>query len=372
MLLGLASATRGSMALFGRSVPQALPEVIAKVGAVVESPKFSPNFTGRQNLLLLARSVGIPDQRVDAAIESVGLVGRDRGRYKTYSLGMKQRLAIAATLLKDPRLLILDEPTNGLDPSGIREVREMVRGLGGERRDGPDQLHILAEVQQVCTAATIIGNGRTLASGTVAELLGSATTQRVVAPDLAAARPPSRPAGSGSPGRTRRRSGRDRSAGRVTRVLGESGVWLTELTRSAPTSSRSSSPSPSTTSWPEPGDRRVIAPALGRAHPTPVAARGARPPGPGLLAPVTSSSVSVVRTEQKSLDDLVGEYGPSVRPEYDSCIQHPQRYGHDDSPPPTRPPHARTGARALGQLRLDLVEQRRAAPARRSSCWSRW
>ena len=101
---------------------------------------------------------------------------------------MKQRLAIAATLLKDPRLLILDEPTNGLDPSGIREVREMIRDLG---RVGVTVLissHILAEVQQVCTAATIIGNGRTLASGTVAELLGGSTSQRVVVPDPVAAR----------------------------------------------------------------------------------------------------------------------------------------------------------------------------------------
>ncbi|HRI98694.1 MAG TPA: ATP-binding cassette domain-containing protein, partial [Nocardioides sp.] len=188
MLLGLASATGGEMALFGRPVPAALPEVIGRVGAVVESPKFSPNFSGRQNLLLLARSVGVADQRVDQSIESVGLQGRERDRYKTYSLGMKQRLAIAATLLKDPRLLILDEPTNGLDPAGIREVREVIRGLG---RDGVTVLlssHILAEVQQVCTSATILGNGRTLASGPVADLVGATTTHRVVAPDLAAAR----------------------------------------------------------------------------------------------------------------------------------------------------------------------------------------
>jgi ABC-2 type transport system ATP-binding protein len=230
MLLGLATPTQGSMALFGQAVPQALPEVIDRVGAVVESPKFAPNFSGRQNLQLLARSVGVPPERVDAAIDTVGLTGRETGRYKTYSLGMKQRLAIAATLLKQPRLLILDEPTNGLDPSGIREVREMIRDLG---RSGVTVLissHILAEVQQVCTAATIIGNGRTLASGTVAELLGGSTSQRVVVPDPAAARAALEAAGL-------RVSDTDGSAllvetdqpGDVTRRLGEAGVWLTEL-----------------------------------------------------------------------------------------------------------------------------------------------
>src|SRR5690242_8935751 len=113
MLLGLAHATAGRMRLFGEEVPRRLPAVVDRVGAVVESPKFSPNFTGRQNLTLLARSIGAPTTQVDAAVETVGLTGRDRDRYKSYSLGMKQRLAIAATLLKQPELLILDEPTNG-------------------------------------------------------------------------------------------------------------------------------------------------------------------------------------------------------------------------------------------------------------------
>jgi ABC-2 type transport system ATP-binding protein len=230
MLLGLASATEGEMALFGRPVPDALPEVMGRVGAVVESPKFSPNFTGRQNLRLLARSVGVGDARVDQAVETVGLTGRDRERYKTYSLGMKQRLAIAATLLKDPALLILDEPTNGLDPSGIREVREVIRGLGDAGVTVLLSSHILAEVQQVCTAATILGNGRTLASGSVAELIGTSTSQRVVAPDATAARAALEAGGL-------RVTGQDGPAllvetdrpDEVTRLLGQAGVWLTEL-----------------------------------------------------------------------------------------------------------------------------------------------
>ena len=230
MLLGLASASAGEMAIFGRPVPGGLPEVMGRVGAVVESPKFSPNFTGRQNLRLLARSVGVDDARVDRAVETVGLTGRDQERYKTYSLGMKQRLAIAATLLKDPALLILDEPTNGLDPAGIREVREVIRGLGGAGVTVLLSSHILAEVQQVCTAATILGNGRTLASGSVAELIGTTSTHRVVAPDTSAARAALEGAGL-------RVTGQDGPAllvetdrpGDVTRVLGEAGVWLTEL-----------------------------------------------------------------------------------------------------------------------------------------------
>ena len=230
MLLGLASASAGEMAIFGRPVPGGLPEVMGRVGAVVESPKFSPNFTGRQNLRLLARSVGVDDARVDRAVETVGLTGRDQERYKTYSLGMKQRLAIAATLLKDPALLILDEPTNGLDPAGIREVREVIRGLGAAGVTVLLSSHILAEVQQVCTAATILGNGRTLASGSVAELIGTTSTHRVVAPDTSAARAALEGAGL-------RVTGQDGPAllvetarpGDVTRVLGEAGVWLTEL-----------------------------------------------------------------------------------------------------------------------------------------------
>ncbi len=151
MLLGLARATRGQMRLFGEEVPTHLPAVIDRIGAVVEAPKFSPNLSGRRNLLLLARSIGAPTSRVDAAIETVGLDGRDADRFKGYSLGMKQRLAIAATLLKDPQLLILDEPTNGLDPAGIREIRDTIRDLGERGVTVLLSSHILAEVQQVCT-----------------------------------------------------------------------------------------------------------------------------------------------------------------------------------------------------------------------------
>jgi ABC-2 type transport system ATP-binding protein len=171
MLLGLARASRGEMRLFGEPVPARLPQVMARIGAVVEQPKFAPTFTGRKNLLLLAGSVGAPRSAVDQALARVGLEGRDRERFKGYSLGMKQRLAIAATLLKSPQLLILDEPTNGLDPAGIRDIRTMIGGLGETGVTVLLSSHILAEVQQVCRSVSIIGNGRLLASGAVDDLV---------------------------------------------------------------------------------------------------------------------------------------------------------------------------------------------------------
>ena len=230
MLLGLARPTAGTMALFGRSVPDHLPEVIGRVGAVVESPKFSPNFSGRLNLELLAGAIGAPRGAVDAAVEMVNLTGRDGDRYKSYSLGMKQRLAIAATLLKQPDLLILDEPTNGLDPAGIREIRETIRSLGESGVTVLLSSHILAEVQQVCTSATIIGNGRLLASGTVDDLLGTSSLHRVVTPDPERAAAVLGAAGlSVTPSDGVLRVEAD-DAGAITRALGEADIWLTELT----------------------------------------------------------------------------------------------------------------------------------------------
>jgi ABC-2 type transport system ATP-binding protein len=231
MLLGLARATRGTMRLFGVEVPRALPQVIDRIGAVVESPKFSPTFTGRQNLQLLARTLGTPAARVDAAIETVSLTGRDRDRYKSYSLGMKQRLAIAATLLKEPSLLILDEPTNGLDPAGIREIRDTILDLSQSGVTVLLSSHILAEVQQVCTSATIIGNGRMLASGTVDDLLRSGTSSyRVGVSDPDAAMTTLSVAGFAA---TRTSDGlsveTDRAGSDIARALARDDLWVESL-----------------------------------------------------------------------------------------------------------------------------------------------
>ena len=237
MLLGLARATDGRMALFGQEVPHHLPAVIDRVGAVVEMPKFSPTISARRNLLLLAGSIGAPTSAVDRALETVGLDGRDRDRFKSFSLGMKQRLAIAATLVKDPELLILDEPTNGLDPAGIREIRDTIRDLGARGVTVLISSHILAEVQQVCTSATIIGNGRMLASGPVSELLdGGTETYAVTVPDTAAAASVLTAAGftvAAGPDSPDSTDGalhvETADPGALTRVLAQHDLWLTSL-----------------------------------------------------------------------------------------------------------------------------------------------
>ncbi|WP_134772876.1 ABC transporter ATP-binding protein [Ornithinimicrobium flavum] len=173
MLLGLIRADTGTMHIFGQPVPERLPAVVDRVGAIVESPKFFPTFTAQKNLSLLAEAIGTPQRRVTEVLEEVGLGARGKDLFKAYSLGMKQRLAIAATLLKSPDLLIFDEPTNGLDPAGIHEIRQTMRRLGDEGRTVLVSSHILSEVEQIADTVSIIGRGRVLAQGSVAGLIGA-------------------------------------------------------------------------------------------------------------------------------------------------------------------------------------------------------
>ena len=189
MLLGLIRADAGTMHIFGSEIPKHLPEVVDRVGAIVESPKFFPAFSGRKNLQLLAEAIGRPRGIVDQVLEQTGLGERGKDKYRTYSLGMKQRLAIAATLLKEPDLLIFDEPTNGLDPAGIREIRNTMRSLGEQGKTVLVSSHILDEVEQVADTVSIIGHGRLLASGRVADVIGDQTAKslRVGVTDLVAA-----------------------------------------------------------------------------------------------------------------------------------------------------------------------------------------
>ena len=180
MLLGLLRADAGTMHIFGQPVPQRLPAVIQRVGAIVESPKFYPTFTARKSLSLLADAIGTDQRRVGEVLEEVGLGDRGNDRFGGYSLGMRQRLAIAATLLKSPDLLIFDEPTNGLDPAGIREIRETMRNLGSQGRTVLVSSHILSEIEHIADTVSIIGQGRVVAQGRVKDLINQQTGASVV------------------------------------------------------------------------------------------------------------------------------------------------------------------------------------------------
>jgi ABC-type multidrug transport system ATPase subunit len=173
MLLGLITADSGHIRIFDHEVPLAINQIIDRVGAVVEQPKFSPAFSGQKNLELIAGAIGAPRRRVDKVLHAVGLSRRGTDKFRHYSLGMKQRLAIAATLLKDPDLLIFDEPTNGLDPAGISEIRTMMRNLARHGKTVLVSSHILTEVQQIADTVTIIGRGRLLAEGNVSDILAA-------------------------------------------------------------------------------------------------------------------------------------------------------------------------------------------------------
>ncbi|GIG30182.1 ABC transporter ATP-binding protein [Cellulomonas marina] len=231
MLLGLVRADSGHMRLFGQTVPDALPQVVGRVGAIVESPTFFPAFSGRLNLELLAGAIGAPRTRVDEVLDEVGLLDRARDRYSGYSLGMKQRLAIAATLLKQPDLLIFDEPTNGLDPAGIHEIRGTMRALADQGRTVLVSSHILAEVEQVADTVSIIARGRLLATGPLAEVVGRrGAAARVVVPDAAAARAVLVAAGMQveHDGDGLRVLGEE-DPGRITWALAQAGIFLQAL-----------------------------------------------------------------------------------------------------------------------------------------------
>jgi ABC-2 type transport system ATP-binding protein len=170
-LLALSRPTSGSCRILGRDSQTELHKVIARVGSIVEEPALFPTFSGRRNLELLGRLEGIPDRRIDEVLELTDLSARAKHMVKTYSLGMRQRLAIAAALLKDPEVLILDEPANGLDPAGIKEVRQLLKRLGREGHTVFVSSHILSEVQQMCDRVAILAKGRCVAIGRVEDVL---------------------------------------------------------------------------------------------------------------------------------------------------------------------------------------------------------
>jgi ABC-2 type transport system ATP-binding protein len=172
MLLGLTHASAGSMRVLGRPVPAERGQALRRVGAIVEEPRFHPNLSGRENLRIVAAVRGPEVQaRIAPALARVGLSERAEEKVKKYSLGMRQRLGVARCLLADPLLLILDEPTNGLDPGGIQEFREMIRAMvEQENRTIFLSSHLLDEVEKICDHAAIVDRGKVIAQGPIAEL----------------------------------------------------------------------------------------------------------------------------------------------------------------------------------------------------------
>jgi ABC-2 type transport system ATP-binding protein len=173
MLLGLIRPSSGSAEVVGERPGD--PAGLARIGSLVESPAFYPYLSGRENLKVVADYAGLPHVRVDAVLDEVELLPRARDRFGTYSMGMKQRLAVAAALIKEPDLMILDEPTNGLDPQGVVEMRTLIRRLGTGSRTVLLSSHLLNEVEQTCDRVAIIRKGKLVAQGTVDELRGQAT-----------------------------------------------------------------------------------------------------------------------------------------------------------------------------------------------------
>ena len=174
-LLGLTRANAGTMSLLGTPVPAERATALARVGAIVDEPRFHPHLTGRDNLRLLAAARGgDADQRIVPSLARVGLAERAEDKVATYSMGMRQRLGVAACLLADPKLLILDEPMNGLDPAGMHEMRAMIASLAGEGRTVVLSSHLLDEVQRTCDAVAIVDHGRVIRQGSIDELIRGA------------------------------------------------------------------------------------------------------------------------------------------------------------------------------------------------------
>jgi ABC-2 type transport system ATP-binding protein len=172
MLLGLVRPTAGSIELLGRDLGRHRAEVLPRVGALVETPALYSFLSGRDNLVAFAHLLGgVPSARLDEVLDLVGLAGRARDRVGTYSMGMRQRLGVAIALLHDPDLLVLDEPANGLDPAGIVEMRDLLRGLAESGRTVFISSHVLAEVQHTCDRVAIVDRGRLVRLAPVAELL---------------------------------------------------------------------------------------------------------------------------------------------------------------------------------------------------------
>lgn len=170
MLLGIITPTGGSFKLFGGGTRKELHEARQRIGATLEYPNFYPYLTGRENLRIVANVKGKGEKEIAEVLDIVGLARRKKTTFKAYSLGMKQRLALASTMLGDPELIILDEPANGLDPEGMREIREIIKGLAERGKTIFLSSHLLWEVERTCTHVAIIQNGKIIRQDSVEEI----------------------------------------------------------------------------------------------------------------------------------------------------------------------------------------------------------
>jgi ABC-2 type transport system ATP-binding protein len=241
ILLGLLRPDGGTVRLFGRDPQHEIPEALDGVAGFVETPHFYPYLSGRKNLELLAAfDGGDAPGRIDAVLDLVELTGRAGDRVGTYSQGMRQRLGLAASLVRDPRLLVLDEPTNGLDPGGIRDMRGLIRRLADEGMTIFLSSHLLAEVEELCDRVAIIRTGRIVYEGSLAELHAGAapgyrlrTTDDVQARVICAADPAVRDLAADDDGLVF--TADEETAVRLSRRLVESGLGIAALVPQAAT-----------------------------------------------------------------------------------------------------------------------------------------
>jgi ABC-type multidrug transport system ATPase subunit len=188
MALNLITPTSGSVEILGKNVATQAARVLPRVGALIETPALYLYLSGRNNLRTIGAALGgVPEKRIDAVLELVGLVGRQKDRVKTYSLGMKQRLGVAIALLQNPDILILDEPTNGMDPAGIVEMRDLMHQLSAAGKTIFISSHLLTEVQQICTRVAIIAQGKLITESSVAALTSGGNEFRVTVEQVAQA-----------------------------------------------------------------------------------------------------------------------------------------------------------------------------------------
>jgi ABC-type multidrug transport system ATPase subunit len=185
MLMGLAEATSGDIELLGQEIPKSLEAALPKVGALVEGPAFYPFMSGRDNLLRIDAADRFSDgstraARVDAALERVGLTNAAKKKVHAYSLGMKQRLGLANALLKPREILVLDEPTNGLDPQGTREVRNLIRSLADDGITIFVSSHLLSEIEMLCSHVAVMSAGKIVAQGSIEDLRNEEPTRLVM------------------------------------------------------------------------------------------------------------------------------------------------------------------------------------------------